>query len=79
MAGADTANVQLQYYHMTKAKRDTNRLPPDENTGKDENEKDFSIKKNPNPRANENIPQKDREQPNNDEGVGSEITDGEGG
>ena len=40
-----------------------------------------SVKKNPNPRANENLPDKDKKN-NNDEdttGPGSEVTDGEDG
>jgi hypothetical protein len=41
---------------------------------------DLQIKKNPNPRANENIPEKDKnEKPAETEGVGSEVTDGEDG
>jgi hypothetical protein len=38
-----------------------------------------SVKKNPNPRANENLPEKDRSKEENTTGAGSEITDGEDG
>lgn len=42
-----------------------------------------SVKKNPNPRANENLPDKDKKQGSEEEeentGIGSEITDGEDG
>ena len=37
------------------------------------------IKRNPNPRANANIPPEKNENKENTSGVGSEITDGEGG
>jgi hypothetical protein len=37
------------------------------------------IKKNPNPRANENIEEDKRQQPSNTGGTGTEITDGEDG
>lgn len=36
------------------------------------------VSTNPNPRANENVPEKDKKDGNTDE-VGSEITDGEAG
>ena len=40
-----------------------------------------SLKKNPNPRANENLPEKDqkKDNPEDSTGPGSEITDGEDG
>jgi hypothetical protein len=40
-----------------------------------------SVKKNPNPRANENLPEKDKENRNDEDatGAGSEVTDGEDG
>ena len=40
-----------------------------------------SVKKNPNPRANENLPEKAKETDENEDtgGVGSEVTDGEDG
>jgi hypothetical protein len=40
-----------------------------------------SVKKNPNPRANENLPDKDKKikEDEDTDGVGSEITDGEDG
>lgn len=40
-----------------------------------------SVKKNPNPRANENLPDKDKESPTDEDatGAGSEVTDGEDG
>lgn len=41
-----------------------------------------SVKKNPNPRANENLPEKkdkEEDETDNSTGVGSEITDGEDG
>lgn len=39
------------------------------------------IKKNPNPRANENLPEQDKkeETPGSRQGAGTEITDGEDG
>lgn len=38
-----------------------------------------SVKKNPNPRANENLPDKENAKDEDTTGVGSEITDGEDG
>jgi hypothetical protein len=40
-----------------------------------------SVKKNPNPRANENLPEKDQKNTDDEEttGAGSEVTDGEDG
>jgi hypothetical protein len=40
-----------------------------------------SVKKNPDPRANENLPEKDKKNTNekNTTGAGSEVTDGEDG
>jgi hypothetical protein len=38
-----------------------------------------SVKKNPNPRANENLPDNEKSEKEDTTGVGSEITDGEDG
>jgi hypothetical protein len=38
-----------------------------------------SVKKNPNPRANENLPDNKKSEKEDTTGVGSEITDGEDG
>jgi hypothetical protein len=38
-----------------------------------------SVKKNPNPRANENLPEKEQKNDEDTTGAGSEITDGEDG
>ena len=57
-------------------------MPGKKETGKDKPAKPVEkpIKENPNPRANENISDRDKQQkPKNTEGVGSEITDGEDG
>ena len=55
---------------------------PKSNTGNqqeaEKNEPSPPINKNPNPRANENMPDKDKEQADTS-GPGSEITDGEDG
>lgn len=51
--------------------------PPVEEKNKEE-KKDEQVSVNPNPRANENLKDK-KVNPANDEGVGSEITDGEAG
>lgn len=51
-----------------------------ENPDAPEKQNEQPLKQNPNPRANENIPEEKRkEEPDNTEGVGSEITDGEDG
>lgn len=52
-----------------------------EPTTAETNQKDTSpdYKSNPNPRANENIPDSPTDNSNDQEGVGSEITDGEDG
>jgi hypothetical protein len=45
-----------------------------------EKPEDLQIKKNPNPRANENIDEgRKKDSPQNTDGPGSEITDGEDG
>ncbi len=50
-------------------------LPVEENKDNDE----MTIKQNPNPRANANLTEDQKKDADNDQGVGSEITDGEGG
>jgi hypothetical protein len=63
----------------------------EENTKREEQEKaktafvngqsPESVKKNPDPRANENLPEKDKDKPKEEDttGPGSEVTDGEDG
>ena len=66
-----------------KDKPQESKLPA--NSGEEQHEeipKMDSHKKNPNPRANENLPadvQEEQKDPANQQGPGSEITDGEDG
>lgn len=40
---------------------------------------DHTLKQNPNPRANSNVPAEDKNKPASTQGAGTEITDGEAG
>jgi hypothetical protein len=71
--------VYLKYFIMNDDKKDKKQQqenPDPPPPSRDDITKPINI--NPNPRANENIPEEDRKK-GNDEGIGSEITDGEGG
>ncbi len=71
---------------MITNKRDDN-LNREEQDSKSEAQKNAfvngqspeSVKKNPNPRANENLPDKENTKEEDTTGAGSEITDGEDG
>ena len=60
---------------MNKDKKDNEKKAKD----KKESEAKQLIKINPNPRANANITDDKKQEPSQDKGVGSEITDGEDG
>ncbi|MCS3798919.1 hypothetical protein [Niastella sp. OAS944] len=69
---------------MISGKRDEDRKREEQENAKNafvNGQSPESVKKNPNPRANENLPDKDKK--NNDDeditGPGSEVTDGEDG
>jgi hypothetical protein len=65
---------------MTPDKKKHPEQKPAETPDIREKKDDNPIKINPNPRANENIPaEKKRDGPDQAEGIGSEITDGEDG
>ncbi|HTD92644.1 MAG TPA: hypothetical protein VK644_02485 [Chitinophagaceae bacterium] len=64
--------------HPQKDKKQENGRPkPD--PGKKRKDPVEKIKKNPNPRANGNLPEGDKTDAGQTKGVGSEITDGEDG
>ena len=66
---------------MISSKREEDRKREEQETAFDNGQSPESVKKNPNPRANENLPDKDKEKskPEDTTGAGSEITDGEDG
>lgn len=69
---------------MSPGKREEDIKREEQKTAFENGQSPESVRKNPNPRANENLPEKkdkkDKEAPEEDTtGVGSEITDGEDG
>ena len=69
---------------MISSKRDEDRKREEQENAKNafvNGQSPESVKKNPNPRANENLPDKDKESPKDEDttGAGSEVTDGEDG
>ena len=69
---------------MISSKRDEDRKREEQENAKtafDNGQSPESVKKNPNPRANENVPGKDKKNQDDDDttGPGSEVTDGEDG
>jgi hypothetical protein len=66
---------------MISNKREEDIKREEQETAFDNGQSPESVKKNPNPRANENLPEKDKknDKPEDTTGPGSEITDGEDG
>jgi hypothetical protein len=66
---------------MIPDKREEDRKKEEQETAFDNGQSPESVKKNPNPRANENLPDKNKEKdkPEDTTGPGSEVTDGEDG
>lgn len=69
---------------MISIKREENQKSEDQKREEQKNtfengQSPESIKRNPNPRANENLPDKEESEADDTTGTGSEITDGEDG
>jgi hypothetical protein len=64
---------------MISSKREEDMKREEQESAFDNGQSPEAVKKNPNPRANENLPDEKRSEGEDTSGAGTEITDGEDG